>query len=47
MLPACLLNAYADARRKASVETGLPKETFPTECSCTLEQIMDDDFLAV
>jgi hypothetical protein len=41
-----LLNAY-NARRKASVETGLPKETFPTECSCTLEQIMDDDFLAL
>lgn len=36
--------AYPDARRAATVETGLPATTFPAECPWTVGQLMDEDF---
>jgi hypothetical protein len=38
-------HVYRTAVKEASVETGLPPETFPPECPWTLEQLRDDDFL--
>jgi hypothetical protein len=38
------LDAYADARKEAANETGLPLKTFPETCPWTLEQVMDPDF---
>jgi hypothetical protein len=38
-------DAYADARRLAAAETGLPRDAFPVECPFSLEQALDDDFL--
>jgi hypothetical protein len=37
--------AYADARKLAMDETGLPLNTFPSHCPWTLAQIQDEDFL--
>ncbi len=37
--------AYRSAIREAAAETGLPRSTFPTVCSYTLEKIIDDEFL--
>ena len=36
---------YPGARRKASRETGLPQQAFPTECPYSFDQLMDYDFL--
>jgi hypothetical protein len=38
-------SAYADARERASAETGLPLRTFPRPCPYTLEQTLDARFL--
>lgn len=35
-----LANAYAKAVERAGAATGLPTETFPTECPYTLEQLL-------
>ena len=40
-----LNNAYAQARRLASVETGLPAQTFPEQCAHRIEQVLHDDWL--
>jgi Domain of unknown function DUF29 len=37
--------AYADARERASAETGLPLRTFPKSSPYTLEQTLDPKFL--
>jgi Domain of unknown function DUF29 len=39
------VNAYMNARKLATDETGLPLETFPDECEWQMEQILDEDFL--
>lgn len=43
-IPAMILEEYPAARRKASVQTGLPLSTFPEVCPWTPEQILDADF---
>ena len=40
-----LSECYADARELASIETGLPLDTFPTECPYTLTDILTPEFL--
>jgi hypothetical protein len=40
-----LPDAYRDAVKAASVESGIPIEAFPPECPYTSAQILDDDFL--
>lgn len=40
-----LEEAYSDAAHQAGIETGLPIETFPKECSYAITQILDEDFL--
>lgn len=40
-----LVEAYADARRRAAAETGLSIKRFPAECPYSIVDIMDDDFL--
>jgi hypothetical protein len=42
--PALLAAASQDARRFAAKDTGLPVETFPTTCPCSLAQLRDDGF---
>jgi Domain of unknown function DUF29 len=37
--------AYADARARASLETGLPERTLPLESPYTMEQTLDPEFL--
>ena len=41
----CLADAYADARKLASLETGLEAATFPETCPFTVEQALDEDWL--
>ena len=36
---------YAEAVKQAKAETGLPLETFPTQCPYELTEVMDDGFL--
>ncbi len=36
---------YQDALKRASDETGLPRRAFPAECPCTLDEILDPEFL--
>src|SRR5712692_651916 len=43
-LPKAATESYRDALRQASLETGLPSQTFPQRCPFTPEQILDDDF---
>lgn len=38
-------SAYADARERASAQTGLPIQTFPETSPWTLEQTLDPKFL--
>lgn len=38
-----LADAYADARRQASAETGLARGTFPVECSWDLPSLLVDE----
>ena len=37
-------DAYGDALIRAELETGLPRDTFPSVCPYTLEQMLDDTF---
>ena len=39
-----IANSYRLALKKAMKETCLPKNSFPTDCPYTLEQIIADDF---
>jgi hypothetical protein len=39
-------SAFRYARRKASIETGLPVSTFPVDCPWSFDQAMQDDGLA-
>jgi hypothetical protein len=36
--------AYPAARRLAIKETGMPPETFPTQCPYSIDQLLDEDF---
>ncbi|MCE9534167.1 MAG: DUF29 domain-containing protein [Planctomycetes bacterium] len=38
-----LVEAYADARGQAAVETGLPRGTFPVESNWELERLLADE----
>lgn len=38
-------DAYHDARKQASSETGLPRDTFPVDCPFTMGEALDEDFL--
>ncbi len=38
-------DTYANARKLAMDETGLPLDTFPEVCEWRMEQILDEDFL--
>lgn len=40
-----LAECYAEALKQAKAETGLPLETFPTNCPYELTEIRDDEFL--
>ena len=42
---AVFARAYADARERASAETGLPPRTFPRSSPFTMEQTLDPKFL--
>ena len=39
------VEAYADARARASAETGLPERSFPHDSPYTLEQTLDSKYL--
>jgi hypothetical protein len=39
------IHAYANARKLAMDETGLPLHTLPEACAWRMEQILDEDFL--
>jgi Domain of unknown function DUF29 len=43
-LPVILVNAYADARKLAAVDTDLPRTTFPEACPWDLDQVLDEDW---
>jgi Domain of unknown function DUF29 len=43
-LPAMLVEEYPRARRRASLQTGLPLATFPAQCPWELDQVLDADF---
>jgi hypothetical protein len=43
-LPEFVQELYPTAVKRAVVETGLGKTTFPAACPYTLEQVMDEDF---
>ncbi|NEP02748.1 MAG: DUF29 domain-containing protein [Symploca sp. SIO2E9] len=36
---------YAEARKRARAETGLPLDTFPIQCPYKTTEVLDDDFL--
>ncbi len=36
---------YSDGVEQASIETGLPEDSFPRECPFSLDQILDRNFL--
>jgi hypothetical protein len=38
-------DCYRSARKKASIETGLPIATFPPDSPFTPEQALDEDYL--
>jgi hypothetical protein len=40
-----LAEDYADGRKLATAETGLPESAFPPECPYTAAQILDQEFL--
>jgi hypothetical protein len=44
LLTETTVRAYRRAIGEAGLETGLPEETFPTECPWSFDQIMDADF---
>ncbi len=41
---AMLAEEYPRAHRRASIQTGLPLETFPEVCPWTVEQVLNDNF---
>jgi hypothetical protein len=41
-----IVDVYPDARRQASIETGLPDTAFPRECPYEFDQLLDADFLS-
>ena len=43
-LPEFVTDAYPDALKKAIIETGLDKQTFPPQCPWSVAQIMDEEF---
>jgi Domain of unknown function DUF29 len=43
-LPAMFTEEYPRACRRASIQTGLPRNTFPEPCRWTLDEILDADF---
>src|SRR5262245_41516604 len=43
-LPTILAEEYPRARRRASLQTGLPLTTFPVQCPWDLKQVLDADF---
>jgi len=43
-IPLMILEEYPRACRKASAQTGLPLDTFPTSCPWTETQVRDQDF---
>jgi len=43
-LPAILVDAYADARKLAAVDTDLPLATFPEACPWDLAQVLEEDW---
>lgn len=43
-LDQCVADAYGDAVIKASAETDLPEETFPTTCPWSVDRMMTEDF---
>ena len=45
MLTDLTREAYPGAVKRASVETGLPEDSFPAECPFSPAQILDPDFL--
>jgi len=40
-----LPKAYPIAVKRASLETGIPANQFPSTCPFTFEQIIDDNFV--
>lgn len=44
-LDAELRRAYADARKEAAAQTGLPAATFPEDCPFTLEEVTRDGWM--
>ncbi len=38
-----LLEAFADARKRAAAETELPRDQFPTDCPWTVDALIADD----
>jgi len=44
-LETILAESYIRAAKQAKAETGLPLETFPSECPYDTASILDDDFL--
>ena len=44
LVPQTLQEEYAEARQRASEETGLPLTTFPPACPWTVEEVLDVDF---
>jgi len=44
-LPSVFEDCYHSARKKASIETGLPIETFPPDSPFTSEQTLNEDYL--
>jgi hypothetical protein len=44
LVPTMLVEEYRLARLKASGETRLPEETFPSTCPWTVEQLLDEEF---
>ena len=45
-LPDLVQVRYANARRHAALETGLPINLFPADCPFSIEQLLDEDFWA-
>ena len=43
-LPEFITDVYPDAVKKAIIETGLDKRTFPPQCPWRTAQIMDEEF---
>ncbi|CAK0764071.1 conserved hypothetical protein [Gammaproteobacteria bacterium] len=43
-IPEAIIDAYPDAVKLAAADSGLPERIFPTECSYTIVQIIDNQF---